>query len=347
MKILFLSNIPTPYQLDFLGKLSEIAEVRAVFLWGREVNRDWSLSQKPWLRILSGENEKADWKKLHTILAEFKPEYVLVGGYRLQLSFKLKIYCALKKVSFHYWLEKPLPAVGLRKLLRAVVWVTVLPFSKSVFCIGNEAVNIYRPFARKVFNLPYSIDSKRYKERYGLPSKPLKCLYIGQYIARKGVPELLQAFAGLDMDQANLTLVGSGELQDLVKNYALKYKNINELGFVNPDQLPSVISQHDILLAPSRHDGWSVVVVEAMISGLPVISTSQTGAFIQLSRDANNMKLGNFCEVDADSIRDAVMDYVNYPEKVLNEGRAAKVTVMDSLVESKNAVIQLIECLKN
>lgn len=347
MKILLLSNIPTPYQLDFLTELSRVADVRAVFLWDREVNRDWNLGQKPWLRILKGGSQKANWEKLYDVMVDFKPEFVIVGGYRLPLSLRLRIFCAIRKISFHYWLEKPLPVTGLRKIIRQVYWAVTLPFAKSVFCVGNEAKDAYCFLSKKVLNLPYSVDSKRYFERNGIPNKPIRCLYIGQYIARKGLSELLQAFSNLKIDQASLTLVGSGELQDLVKNYALRYKNIAELGFVNPDQLPAVISRYDVLLAPSRHDGWAVVVVEAMLSGLPVVSTSKTGAFVQLISEANDTKIGKLCEVDADSIRDAVMEYVNNPEKVLTEGSAARITAIHSLAESRNAAKKLIDYLKN
>lgn len=347
MKILFLSNIPTPYQMDFFSRLSDIADVNAVFLWGREANRDWSLSQRPWLRILKGEDQKSSWAELYELLVDFKPDCVLVGGYRLPLSFRLKIFCTLRHIPFHYWLEKPLPTFGMRKFIRSAVWIATLPFAKSVLCIGNEAVQAYRPFSRKVSNLPYSIDSRRYVERKALCCRPLKCLYVGQYIPRKGVPELLQAFAKIKPDQANLTLVGSGDLQDLVKKYVVQYENINDLGFVDPDQLPSVISKFDILVAPSLHDGWAVVVVEAMISGLPVISTRHTGAFVQLTSEMVNMKIGEFCIVNAESIREAVMNYVYYPENILVEGKAAREVVMNSLAESKNAARQLIKVLKN
>lgn len=344
-RVLFLSNIPTPYQLDFFGALAKSVDVLAVFLWGRESNRDWRLAEKPWLRVLGSNQGNPGWDELCALLEKFKPEHVLVGGYRLPLSFRLRWYCLRHGISFHYWLEKPLPVSGMRGLVRRFVWMLTLPFAKQVFCIGKEAMAAYGPFSRRTVNLPYSIDASRYAQRREPPSKPLKCLYIGQYIYRKGIPELLEAFAGIAPDQATLSLVGSGELKSLVSDYTQKYSHISEGGFVEPDELPQLISRHDLLLAPSRHDGWAVVVVEAMASGLPVISTRHTGAFAEMAQWRGAQRTGALCEVDAASIRQAVIEYVGAPERIAREGLQARDLMCASPAESKNAVGILLTAL--
>jgi poly(glycerol-phosphate) alpha-glucosyltransferase len=345
-RVLFLSNIPTPYQLDFFGALAKSAVVLAVFLWGRESNRDWRLAEKPWLRVLSDSQRKPGWEELRALLEQFKPVHVLVGGYRLPLSIRLRWYCLRHGISFHYWLEKPLPVSGIRALIRRLVWALTLPFAKQVFCIGKEAMAAYGPFSRRIVNFCYSIDASRYAQRRELPSKPLKCLYIGQYIVRKGIPELLEAFAGIAPDQATLSLVGSGELKSLVSEYTQKYSHISEGGFVEPDELPQLISRHDLLLVPSRHDGWAVVVVEAMASGLPVISTRDTGAFAEMGQWVGAVRTGTLCEVDARSIRQAVIGYLSAPERITREGLQGREVMLASPAESKNAVEILLAALK-
>jgi len=344
-RVLFLSNIPTPYQLDFFGALAKSVDVLAVFLWGRESNRDWRLAEKPWLQVLGSNQGNPGWDELCALLDKFKPEHVLVGGYRLPLSFRLRWYCLRHGISFHYWLEKPLPVSGMRGLIRRVVWALTLPFAKQVFCIGKEAMAAYGPFSRRTVNLPYSIDASRYTQRIGLPSKPIKCLYIGQYIVRKGIPEMLDAFAGIAPDQATLSLFGSGELKSLVSDYTQKYSHISEGGFVEPDELPQLISRHDLLLVPSRHDGWAVVVVEAMVSGLPVVSTRYTGAFMEMGLWEGRAKTGALCTVDVNSIRNAVVEYANNPRRIVVEGIEGRNVLLASLAESKNAARVLLNAL--
>jgi len=341
-RVLFLSNIPTPYQIDFFGAVAKSVDVLAVFLWGRESNRDWNLAEKPWLRILGGGQRRPIWRELRSLLEEFKPDHVLVGGYRLPLSFRLRWYCVLHGICFNYWLEKPLPVTRLRAVLRRCVWALTLPFASQIFCIGREAIKAYGPYARKTINLPYSVDASRYFLRSSDPNRPLKCLYIGQYIVRKGVPELLEAFAGIAPDQATLSLVGSGELGSMVSSYTTKYPHISEYGFVEPEELPRLISQYDLLLVPSRHDGWAVVVVEAMIAGLPVISTRGTGAFMELGKWEGGEQTGSLCTVDIHSIRTSVIEYVNRPERIAEEGCAAHKVILVSPAESENAAKVLL-----
>ncbi len=345
-RVLFLSNIPTPYQLDFFGAVAKSVDVLAVFLWGRESNRDWNLAEKPWLRLLGGGQRRPIWRELRTLLEEFKPDHVLVGGYRLPLSFRLRWYCALHGICFSYWLEKPLPVTWLRAVLRRCVWALTLPFAKQIFCIGKEAMVAYGPYARKTVNLPYSIDASRYVLRSGEPNKPIKCLYIGQYIVRKGLPELLEAFAEIAPNQATLSLVGSGELKSMVLQYIENYAHIREHGFVEPNDLPQLISQFDLLLVPSRHDGWAVVVVEAMASGLPVISTSDTGAFVELGQWKGPARTGALCKVDAHSIRNGVFEYINNPERIASEGFSARKVILTSSAESRNAAVTLLDALE-
>ena len=346
MRILFLSNIPTPYQIDFFDEVGNSVEVMAVFLSSHEENRDWVLDNKPWIKVLGGGGKGPTWGALKYILMKFQPTHVLVGGYKLPFSLRVKLHAFRHGIKFYYWLERPLPRTGVYKFFRSIAWILTLPFSEITFCIGGDAVNAYKLFARNSINLPYSIDTRRYLNKDKNKSNhPLRCIYIGQYISRKGVPEILEAFSLIKNHEATLTMVGSGELNVLVEQIALKCENIENRGFLDPNILPSILSEHDILLAPSRHDGWAVVVVEAMLTGLPVVSTKETGAFLELGKPAGPQKNGTLCEVNGQSIRAAVMNYVNHPEKVGIEGEAARSAVLNSLAISKSAAEKLINCL--
>jgi glycosyltransferase involved in cell wall biosynthesis len=66
-------------------------------------------------------------------------------------------------------------------------------------------------------------------------------------------------------------------------------------------------SKYDVLIIPSNHDGWAVVVAEAMASGLAIIGTKKTGAFedLVLKNDC-----GLTCKVNKVSIISAVEKYI-------------------------------------
>ena len=343
-RILLLSNLPTPYQLDYLEQLSQLAEVLAVFLSSSEANRDWTLSSRAWMRVLKDGDIVTKWNELLPELAEFKPSHVIVGGYRLPLANRLKLYCWQNSVQYYYWLEKPLPAEGIRAILRSLVWRVTLPFSDGVLCIGSEAVQAYGKYAHKTFNLPYSIDISRYRVREPrMPEGVLRCLFVGQYIERKGVRELLEAFASISPGVAELTMVGSGDLLPLVEKFAGRNANIRNRGFVEPAALAELFAAHDVFVLPSRHDGWAVVVAEAMAAALPVVGTHMTGAFVDLVAPNG---CGKECEVDAETIRVSIEAYAAHPESVLSDGLLARQVLMTSPAEAGNAARLLMHMLE-
>jgi glycosyltransferase involved in cell wall biosynthesis len=344
-RILFLSNLPTPYQIDFLEELSALTDIRAVFLYSSEANRDWTLRSHSWMNVLNKNDLGSKWKDLLLELSEFKPDCVIVGGYKLPLANRIKLYCWKNAVQYFYWLEKPLPRGGIRAFIRSIIWRITLPYSAGVLSIGSEAEKIYRLYSPLTFNLPYSINASRYPRKAKLvPDLPLRCLFVGQYIHRKGVNELLRAFEVIDPNKASISLAGSGELLPLVQKYVASFPHIFNLGFVEPESLVSIFSDYDVLVLPSRHDGWAVVVAEALASGIPVIGTKMTGAFVDLVVPNG---CGRECAVDAKSIRELIEFYAQNPESVLREGLLGRKALLESRAESGNAARSLLNFLQN
>lgn len=343
-RILLLSNIPTPYQFDFWGAVAKKADMRAVFLWAKEANRDWKANYPEWVTILDYKDMASGWNKFQALLDDFKPDVVIVGGYRLPLAQQSRAYALRKKIRFYYWLEKPLPTSSVKRFLRTIIWRLTLPFAHGVLCIGSEAEKTYAPFARRTLNLPYAIAASRYKLRgQEEAALPLKFLFVGQYIPRKGVSELLEAFAAISPQTATLSLVGSGELKEQVTEYTQRFSHIRELGFVEPDALPRVFSEHDVFILPSRHDGWAVVVAEALAVGLPVVGTAATGAFIDL---VEKNDCGRKCDVSAASIKQAVEYYTVNPDRVRAQGKKGRDILLKSPAAADNAARLLLKFLE-
>src|SRR5262249_40510691 len=107
-------------------------------------------------------------------------------------------------------------------------------------------------------------------------------LFCGQMIRRKGVDLLLSAFDRLIVNgrQARLLLVGrEAELPQFLPllSPAARSKVIYE-GFQAPERLSDYFGRCDVFILPSRHDGWGVVVNQALAAGLPIITSDAVGA---------------------------------------------------------------------
>lgn len=129
----------------------------------------------------------------------------------------------------------------------------------------SEAVNKFRKHKRKTL-----ID-------LGVSQRHV-VYYNGQYIRRKGIRELLEAFSRDELNNVALMLTGYGPLNKLVNQYVDKHNNIYNFNHIPYDVLPKFYSLADIFILPSHEDTWGVVVVEALSAGLPVITTKYVGS---------------------------------------------------------------------
>jgi phosphatidylinositol alpha-mannosyltransferase len=119
--------------------------------------------------------------------------------------------------------------------------------------------------------------------------RPLKILFIGQAVERKGLPVLLRAFEALrEQVPATLTLVGASE--DEVAPLLLDDRGVTALGKVSEHEKLAALGTADLLCAPSLGgESFGMVLTEAFASGLPVVASDITGYRDVLRGDADGL----------------------------------------------------------
>src|SRR5262249_47435280 len=135
------------------------------------------------------------------------------------------------------------------------------------------------------------------------PGSKTTFLFCGQMIRRKGVDLLLTAFDRLITKghDVRLLLVGwQGDLSDFLPSIspAARCNTIYE-GFQPPEQLANYFAKADVFVLPSRHDGWGVVVNQALAAGLPIITSDAVGAGLDYVENGSNGLRVAAGEVDA------------------------------------------------
>jgi glycosyltransferase involved in cell wall biosynthesis len=96
-------------------------------------------------------------------------------------------------------------------------------------------------------------------------------LYVGRLTEEKGVPVLLEAFK--DSGQS-LKIIGTGPLEDLVKEYSTKYPNISFAGAQPKERVYELLQGASALIFPSVwYETFGMVVIEAFSAGIPVIAS--------------------------------------------------------------------------
>ena len=103
-------------------------------------------------------------------------------------------------------------------------------------------------------------------------------LFAGKLEAKKQPLALAEAFASLQ-SQAHLIYVGSGMLEDELKERFDAHPNIHFVGFQNQSKMPIWYRVADVFCLPSRGPGetWGLAVNEALACGCRVIVSDRVG----------------------------------------------------------------------
>jgi starch synthase len=132
----------------------------------------------------------------------------------------------------------------------------------------------------RIVDLPYGVDSDRFHPpatpRVG---SPFRVLYVGQIGQKKGIKYLLEAMRRLALPEAELVLVGTvvGGGGGLLP-YREGYRHVSGVPY---HEVHGLFQDADIFVYPSLHEGSPFAVLEAMASGLPVITTPNAGTHVR------------------------------------------------------------------
>lgn len=159
------------------------------------------------------------------------------------------------------------------KVLLAISTLAVSQFSQA----GFPAWCIY-PFGYFVPKL--SLSGKYSQPMEATGTRSVRLVFVGSLVERKGISHLIEAFRSVrdQFDAAGVALIldiyGSGALPSGVDvPLGVTFKGLIPFG-----EAQAVISQYDALVLPSLHDGWGVVVNEALLQGIPAIVSDAVGA---------------------------------------------------------------------
>jgi glycosyltransferase involved in cell wall biosynthesis len=105
---------------------------------------------------------------------------------------------------------------------------------------------------------------------------PLKLLWVGSLVYRKGPHHLVEALRLLNGGGIQLTIVtrAGGTMQTIFDHAP----GARMLGAVSARDLRHIYATHHALVLPALAEGFGMVIAEALGAGLPVVSTTATGA---------------------------------------------------------------------
>lgn len=177
----------------------------------------------------------------------------------------------------------------------------IFSFPDKVHIYGKSLIKYAKKAGvkeKKIVVIPTGIDLKKFskgkniRKDLGVDEKDLVLVYAGLIVPRKGIDVMLKSVKKLD---AKLLLVGEGPKKREYIDMAKRLGVDDKVGFFGwRKDIPSVLKSADVLFLPSRGEGLPGIVMEAMASGLAVV-TSDVGCTSDLVKDGKN---GFLCPVN-------------------------------------------------
>ena len=138
---------PPPYQNEFWKECEKSINVLRIYLYSKQSGHDWKIKKTNNQRILEHNIfYLSGLFKLCKQIYLFKPDSILIGGYKLKYVIPIIALSYLMRVEIIFWLEKPLPGSAIKYFLRSFYQRFILNLGKRIFAIGKEVASYYSQF---------------------------------------------------------------------------------------------------------------------------------------------------------------------------------------------------------
>lgn len=303
MKILYLSNIPSPYRVDFFNELGKHCDLTVLFEIDNSTERDdsWKNYNFKYFNgiILKGKRTSLDTAFCPSVIKYMKKnqyDFIIVTVLASFTALLAVTWMKLKGISYCYEGDggRVQNSSKIKTVLKKYIISTAkLCFSTSKefdqYCItyGANAANIRRyPFTSIkrqdiLLHLLSEEEKNKIKKKLGVLEKRI-ILSVGRVINLKGYDVLLNSVKDLDTNWGVYIIGGvpGDEFLSIIRNNNLK--NVHFIDFQKKEIVKEYYLASDIFVLPTRYDPWGLVINEAMAAGLPIITTYQCGAGTEL-----------------------------------------------------------------
>lgn len=289
-RYIFWQPIPSMHQMPFLEHLHDFVDAEVVCVYADAVPSDrlalgWSHPLASNVRLISAADVTSadlikgnDVDSLHCFSGMHCHPYVS-ARFRQAIAYNTPV-ALISEAHDGHGIRGSLRK--LRSLLDSRRYSSRLAM---VLAMGRLGVDWYRGAGFRpetLFPFAYVAEPRRLPTTAnGAVTSPFTIAYVGQLIHRKGVDLLFNALASLMHMPWRLEVAGVGPLEQALRATAKAAGFSDRIawrGSLPNQQVSAMLGDSDLLVLPSRFDGWGVVVNEALGVGTPVVCSDACGA---------------------------------------------------------------------
>lgn len=306
-KVTLITNIPTPYRLPLWRSLSKLVDLNVICISATEKNRHWKIDLDPYITILTSTHlffHSLDWGLHFTIpfaltrkLIKTSPDVVIIAGYDNIQYWEALLYTKLARKKVVFWNGSTLLSSRSKNKIVSYMKQFFIRRFDAYYTYGSKATEYlihYGANPNTIITGKNTVDTDYFKINTtdtNPDNGKLNFLYVGQLLERKGLENTLKAFGNLERRDWILTIIGTGNDEEKLKNLVNKL-NLNENvffeGYKQKEEILSYFSNSEILIMPSYLEVWGLVLNEGLASGLFCLSSKYAGATFDLIEEGKN-----------------------------------------------------------
>lgn len=282
------------------------------------------------------------------IIFSYTIKPIVWGGVAAKFSRTHNLYAMVEGLGMPFMPQSDLKSRVTSWLAQKLYYLT-LPYYKKIFFLNSDDLNLMSDHSKWIKKKAVLLNgigvdlNYYYVDRINNNlKKPLRFLLISRMIEAKGVLEYIKAAKKLGSENVEFIIVGpvDNTTSDLIKmnlNQCRDSKYIKYHGELN--DIRSVLKECDVFVLPSYYrEGLPRTILEAMASGMPVITTDNPGCreTVRLKIDEKQIDANKKEAVgegvngflispkSTSSLIIAMEEFIKYPEKVAIMGRASR-----------------------
>ncbi|WP_297668731.1 glycosyltransferase family 4 protein [Thomasclavelia sp.] len=339
LKILYITNVPSPYRLDYFKELGKYCNLTVLFEKSTSDERDSSWTNYNFQNftgiIMNGYKVSTDSAFCPNVLkyiGKEKFDHIVITDFLLPTGMLAILY--MRFFGIKYWLESDGGFSKNGEGIKEKIKKFFIKNAYGYFSTCDNHDNYYLSYGatperifRYIFTslrdkdieeTPLVHESKiKLRKDLNIDSKKV-VLGVGRFIHLKGYDNILEVAKIMMKQDIKFVIIGGNPTEEYLKY--IKENNLKNVIFINhlqKDELKRYYRLADVFVHPTRSDVWGLVINEAMANGLPIITTNKCNAGLEL---ISNGKNGYIIDVDnVEELQDAIINTLKNSCQMGNE----------------------------
>ncbi|MDY0277497.1 MAG: glycosyltransferase family 4 protein [Acholeplasma sp.] len=244
-------------------------------------------------------------------------DVVLINGYYPLTCFSILRYLRRKKIKYVYSADTVASKPGILAAIKRRIMRSYINDAISLWVPGKKSLDYHMNTLRldrtKIYTGSYTFDNQaiheiieknkheflKVRESVGISETSFLFLFVGKLIKKRNVKKLIEAFNEIIKlnNNVELLIIGDGEENDYVIKSKSLNNNIHHIERVDFDGLHKYYSIANCYVHPGI-EPFSLALVEGSIAGLPIISSYEVGAAMDVLADGENGYVLHFNTTD-------------------------------------------------